>query len=100
LLTEAAVDGKRDDGGLHYWRLLSMEAGWDGGTMMQWHRQQWHLWPVVVAAMAVIVLNCAAAVDAATTILSSATAAAAKTPSPLPPLTAASIGNDCNCHCQ
>jgi hypothetical protein len=55
---------------------------WDGGTMMQWHLQQWLLWPMAVAAMAVIIVNCAAAVDATATILSLALMAAAKTPSP------------------
>jgi hypothetical protein len=52
---------------------------------------------MVVAAMAVILLNCAAAVDAATTILS--LPVVAKMQLPLPPSTAASVGNDCyHCH--
>jgi hypothetical protein len=38
---------------------------WDGGTMMQWHYQQWRLWPMVAAVMVVVVVNCAAVVDAA-----------------------------------
>jgi hypothetical protein len=67
--------------------------------MMQWHWQQWHLWTMVVAAMAVVFVNCAAAVDVAATILSSALMAAAKTPSPLPPSTVTSINNNC-CHCH
>jgi hypothetical protein len=40
---------------------------WDGGTLTQWHPRQWHLWPMVAESMAVVVVNCAAAVDAATT---------------------------------
>jgi hypothetical protein len=46
---------------------------------------------LVVVAMAVLIVNCVAAVDATTTVLSSASMAAAKTPSLMPPLTAASI---------
>ncbi len=49
--------------------------------------------------MAVIVVNCAAAVDAAATILSMTLTAAAKMPSPPLPLTTTSINNDCyHCH--
>jgi hypothetical protein len=70
---------------------------WDGGTMMQWHLQQWHLWPMVTAVMAVVAVNCAVAVDAATTIPSSALMVAAKTPLPLPPSTTTSINNNCYC---
>jgi hypothetical protein len=55
---------------------------------------------MVVAAMAVIVLNCPAAVDAAAVIPSLVSTAAAKTPSPLPPSAATSIGNDCYCSRQ
>jgi hypothetical protein len=65
--------------------------------MTQWHPRQWHLWPMVLAATAVLVINCAVVVDAAATIPSSALLAAAKTPSPLPPSNAASIDNDCYC---
>ncbi len=36
--------------------------------MMQWHRQRWRLRPMVAAAMAVVVVNCTAAVDATATI--------------------------------
>jgi hypothetical protein len=57
--------------------------------MAQWHPWHWRLWPMVVAAMLVIVVNSAVAVDAATTIPSLALMVAAKTPSPLLPLTAA-----------
>ncbi len=49
--------------------------------------------------MAVIVVNCAAAVDATPTIPSSALTAAAKTPLPLPPSTVASINNN-DCYCR
>jgi hypothetical protein len=52
---------------------------------------------MVEAAMAVIIINCTPAVDAATTILSLASMAAAKMPLPLPPSTAASINNNCYC---
>jgi hypothetical protein len=68
---------------------------WDGGVMTQWHWWQWLLLPMVAVAMAVVVLNCPMAVDAAATILSSALTVAAKTPLPPPPSNAASIGNDC-----
>jgi hypothetical protein len=50
---------------------------------------------MVAVAMAVILVNCAAAVDATATIPSSALTVAAKTPLPPPPLTVASIDNDC-----
>jgi hypothetical protein len=73
---------------------------WDGGTMTQWHWQQWPLWPMMAARMAVVVVKCAAVVDAATTIPSLALMAAAKMPLPLPPLTIASIDDDCYCCCQ
>jgi hypothetical protein len=63
--------------------------------MTQWHWRQWLLWPMVAAAMAVVILNCPAVVDAAAIIPSPALTAAAKTPSPPPPSAAASIGNDC-----
>jgi hypothetical protein len=43
--------------------------------MMQWHLRQWRLWQMVAAAMVVIILNCAAAVDAAATIPSLASKA-------------------------
>jgi hypothetical protein len=72
---------------------------WDGGRMTQWHPQQWQLRPMVAAAMAFIVLNCAAMVDAATTFPSLASMAVAKTPLPPPPSTAASIDDNCYCHC-
>jgi hypothetical protein len=71
---------------------------WDGGTMMQWHLQQWHLRPMVAAAMAVIVINCAAVVDAVATIPSTVLMVAAKMPLPPSPLTATSINNDFYCH--
>ncbi len=48
--------------------------------MMQWHRRQWLLCPMVAAAMAVVVLNCPAAVDAAAIVPSSALTVAAKMP--------------------
>jgi hypothetical protein len=70
---------------------------WDGGTMTQLHHQQWFLWPTVVAAMVVVVDNCAEAVDAAATIPSLVLMAAAKTPSPPPPSTTASIEDNCYC---
>jgi hypothetical protein len=52
---------------------------------------------MVAAAMAVVIVNCAAAVDAVATIPSSTLMAMAKTP--LPPLQsiAAFINNDCYC---
>jgi hypothetical protein len=71
---------------------------WDGGTMTQWHPRQWHLCPMVAAAMVVIVVNCAAVVSTAATIPSLPSMAAAKMPLPLPPATAASINNNCYCH--
>jgi hypothetical protein len=49
--------------------------------MTQWHPRRWHLWQMVVVSMAVIIVNCAVAVDdAAVTILSLVLMAAAKTP--------------------
>jgi hypothetical protein len=69
----------------------------DGGIMTQWHPQQWRLCQMMATAMVVVVINCAAADDAATTFTSLALMVAAKTPSPLPPSTAASINNDCYC---
>jgi hypothetical protein len=68
---------------------------WNGGAMMQWHWRQWLLGLMVVVAMAVIVLNCSAAVDAAAIIPSLALTVATKTPSLLPPSATASIGDDC-----
>ncbi len=65
--------------------------------MMHWHWWQYLLCPMVAAAMVVFVLNCLAAVDATTIILSLVSTVAAKMPSLPPPLTAASIGNDCYC---
>jgi hypothetical protein len=65
---------------------------------MQWHWRQWHLWPMVAATMAIVVVNCAAAVDAATNIPSSALMVAAKTPLPLLPSTATFKDEDCYCH--
>jgi hypothetical protein len=50
--------------------------------------------------MVVIVINYAAAVDAANTIPSPASMVAAKTPLPPPPSTAASIDHDCYCRHQ
>jgi hypothetical protein len=50
---------------------------------------------MVALAMAVVIVNCAAAVDAAATIPSLTLTAVAKMPSPLLPLTTASINNDC-----
>jgi hypothetical protein len=81
------------DSGRHQWRRW-----WDGGTMMQWHWRRWHLWPMVAAVMAVVIINCAVAVDATATIPSSALMVVAKTPSPLLPLTLAFIINDCYHH--
>ncbi len=37
---------------------------WDGGMMMQWHWQRWRLWQMVGAAMGVVIVNCAVAVNA------------------------------------
>jgi hypothetical protein len=65
--------------------------------MTQWHLWQQRLWPMVGAVVAVVVINCAAAVDASATILSSALIAAAKMPLPLLPLTPASINGNCYC---
>jgi hypothetical protein len=45
--------------------------------MTQWHQWQWHLW-LMAPAMAVLVINCAAVVDAAATILSLASTVAEK----------------------
>jgi hypothetical protein len=70
---------------------------WDGGMMTQCHWQQWCLWPMVAATMAMVIVSCEAAVDATTTIPSLALMAAAKTPSPRPPSTVASIDDDCYC---
>jgi hypothetical protein len=36
--------------------------------MTQWHPRQWRLWLIGAAAMAVVIINCAAAVDANATI--------------------------------
>ncbi len=66
--------------------------------MTQWHLRQWCLRPMVAVAMAVFVVNCAAAVDAASTILSLVSMAAAKMPLPLLPSTTASINNSCYRH--
>jgi hypothetical protein len=55
---------------------------------------------MVAAAMAVVVLNCLAAVDAAAIIPLLASMAVAKTPLPPPPSAAASIGNECYCSHQ
>ncbi len=57
---------------------------WDGGTMMQLHQQQWLLWPMVAAAMAVIIKNCAVVVDVAATIPSLVSMVVAKITSPPP----------------
>jgi hypothetical protein len=70
---------------------------WDGGAMMQWNWRQWVLWPMVAVAMAAVVLNCPAVVDAAATIPSLALTAATKMPLPLPPSTTASFGISCYC---
>ncbi len=59
---------------------------------------QWPLRPMVAAAMAVIVVNCAGAVDAATTIPSMASTAVAKTPSPPLPLTMTAFAVIDYCH--
>ncbi len=53
-----------------------------------------------IGPMAVVVVNCAAAVDAAATIPSLALMAVAKMPLLLPPLTATSIGNNFYRRCQ
>ncbi len=65
--------------------------------MTQWHWQQLRLRPIAVAAMAVIVVNCAVAVDTTATIPSSALTAVAKMPSPPLPSTVASINDNCYC---
>jgi hypothetical protein len=61
------------------------------GTFMSGLRQ---------AVMAVVVIDCAATVDAAATIPSLALMVAAKMPLLPLPSTAASINNDCYCCCQ
>jgi hypothetical protein len=53
---------------------------------------------MAVAGMAVVVIDCAAAVDAAATILRLLLTAAAKTPSLLLPLTVAAVDDDRYCH--
>ncbi len=63
--------------------------------MVQWHWQQWHLQPMVVVAIAVVIVNCTVAVDATATIPSLALMAAAKMPLLPPPSTIASINDDC-----
>jgi hypothetical protein len=55
---------------------------------------------MVAAAMVVVIVNCAVAVHAAATIPSSALTVAAKMPFPLPPLTVASIDDNCYCRRQ
>jgi hypothetical protein len=80
------------DGGHPQWRRQ-----WDGGKMKQWHLQRLHLWLMVAAAMVVVIVNCAVAVDAAATIPSLASMVAAKRQSMPLPLTAASINMDCYC---
>jgi hypothetical protein len=65
--------------------------------MTQWHPRQWCLWLMVAAVMVVVAVNCAAAVDTAATIPSLAMMPVAKTTLPQPPLTAASIDNNCYC---
>jgi hypothetical protein len=50
---------------------------------------------MVAAAMAVVVVNCAVAVDATATIPTSALTAAAKMQSPPPPSIVTSIDDDC-----
>jgi hypothetical protein len=65
--------------------------------MTQLHWRQWLLWPMVVVAMVVVVLNCPVMVNAAITIPSLASMAVAKMPLPLPTLPTAFIGNDCYC---
>ncbi len=65
--------------------------------MMQWHPWQWSLRPMVVAAMAVVVINCAVEVDAATIILSLALMVTAKSPLLPPPSNVSSINNNCYC---
>jgi hypothetical protein len=67
--------------------------------MSQWHWRQWLLRPMVAAAMAVVILNCPAVVDAASIIPSLASTAVAKTPLLPPPLATASIGDDCYHSC-
>jgi hypothetical protein len=63
--------------------------------MTQWHQRQWLLHLMVVAMMAIVVLNCPVAVDAAAINPSSASTAVAKMPLPPPPSAAAYIGKDC-----
>jgi hypothetical protein len=46
--------------------------------MMQCHPRQWHLMPMVAVGMTVVVINCAAAVNAAAIIPSLVLMAAAK----------------------
>jgi hypothetical protein len=66
--------------------------------MTQWHCQQWHLLPMVLAVMVVVAVNFAAAVGAAATIPSPALTAVAKLSLLLLPSAAASINNDCYPH--
>ncbi len=65
--------------------------------MTQWHPRQWRLWPMVAAAMAVVIVNCAVAFDATATIPSLVLMAAAKMALLPLPLTATSIDDDYYC---
>jgi hypothetical protein len=107
---DVAVDGVHGNGGLRQWWSSSTEAavGWRGDDAMASLAMASLadggggnggrcLWLMVAAGMAVVMVNCSSAVDAAATIPSLALTAAAKMPLPLPPSTAASIDNKCYC---
>jgi hypothetical protein len=103
------VDGS--DGGHHQrkqWSMVAMvmvvfvdnscqqrRRHWDGVTMTQWHWRKWRLQPMAAVAVAIVLVNCTVAVDAAATIPSSVLTGAAKMPLPLPQSTTASINDDC-----
>jgi hypothetical protein len=84
-LTAEAVDGGGRDG------VLAAVVNNSNGL----HRQRWCLQSIAAAAMDVVVINCAAAFDAAATILLPSLMSAAKTP-----LTAAAVDIDRHCHRQ
>jgi hypothetical protein len=72
---------------------MEVAVGWRDDVAMA----QWLFQTMVAAVMAVILVNCAAAVDVTATIPSLALTAAAKTLLPLPPSTIAFIDDDCYC---
>jgi hypothetical protein len=49
LLMEVVVDGDHGNGGLFDGGRRQQRRRWDGRMMTQWHQQQWHLRPMVVA---------------------------------------------------